>query len=75
MDGTLFNIEDYTDERVRSIMQGKTCRTCANRRRSRAEWGESYYCIAHSSGLTNSGQLKVKTNQPACILYTDKNNQ
>ena len=31
MDGTLFDIEEFTDERVRRIMQGKTCRTCDNR--------------------------------------------
>jgi hypothetical protein len=74
MDGTLFNIEDYTDERVRRIMQGKTCRTCDNR--VRHEYSKStYYCKAHESGRTANGLLKVKANQPACIRYTNQDNQ
>jgi hypothetical protein len=74
MDGTLFDIEEFTDERVRRIMQGKTCRTCDNRVRHYYN-KSTYYCKAHESGRTANGLLKVKANQPACIRYTNQNNQ
>lgn len=75
MDGTLFNIEDYTDERVRRIMQGKTCRHCGNRKTCRqGHEGRNRVsiCEAIRSKRTKSGFLRVRVNQPACILFTNK---
>lgn len=70
MDGTLFNIEDYTDKRVRRIMQGNTCRHCANRQTIRQGQSRLSVCLAHKSGRTKSGYLRVRVDQPACILFT-----
>lgn len=75
MDGTLFNIEDYTDERVRRIMQGKTCRQCGHRVTSHQGYEGRHrvaVCEAIKSGRTKSGLLRVRVNQPACILFTNK---
>lgn len=71
MDGLLFPLEDYTDERIRSIMEGNTCRHCANR----FDAGRGhFYCSAIKSKLTKNGFFRVKSNQPACILFTHKDN-
>ena len=72
MDGLLFPLEDYTDERIRAIMAGHTCRQCGNRVRSCYARGS--YCSVTASRQTKNGLLKVKANQPACILFTNKNN-
>lgn len=72
MDGLLFPIEDYTDERIRAIMAGHTCRECGHRIVSC--YRDNSYCEAISSKLTKNGLLKVKANQPACIKFTNKNN-
>ena len=76
-DLTIFNVEDYTDERVRSIMQGNTCRMCAHRITIKQGYDQHVtvtVCDAIPSGRTKSGLLKVKANQPAYILFTNKNN-
>ena len=73
MDGLLFPIEDYTDERIRTIMAGNTCRHCAHRIRYEYSKG-TFYCEAHPSGRTTCGLLKIKANQPACIRFTNKDN-
>ena len=77
MDGLLFNPADYTDERVRSIMQGRTCRHCGHRQN--VKQGQDQHvrvsvCDAHKSGRTKSGYLRVRVDQPACILFTAKSN-
>ena len=73
MENLLFDITEYTDERIRAVMEGKTCRTCGNRLRH--EYSKStYYCAAIPSRRTICGLLKVKANQPACIRYTNKDN-
>lgn len=77
MENTLFDIEEYTDPEVRRIMQGNTCRHCANRQTVRqGQEGRSRLsvCTAHKSGRTKSGYLRVRVDQPACILFTNKNN-
>ena len=71
MQETLFDIEEYTDPAVRQIMQGRTCRHCAHRLRHMYSKG-TFCCDAHPSGRTICGLLKVKANQPACILFTQK---
>lgn len=71
MDGLLFPIEGYTDERIRAIMQDKTCRICGNRFNT----GRGhFYCKARKSGRTDCGYLRVRSEQPACILFTHKDN-
>lgn len=77
MDGFLFPIEDYTDERIRSIMEGNTCRHCAHRQASRQGYdglNRVQICEARKSGRTKSGHLRVRCDQPACILFTHKDN-
>lgn len=77
MDGLLFPLEDYTDERIRTIMAGNTCRHCANRqtvRQGHEERNRLSVCTAHKSGRTKSGYLRVRVDQPACIRFTNKNN-
>ena len=71
-DGTLFDIEEFTDPAVRRIMAGHTCRECGHR--VVKCYSETSYCNAHGSRRTQNGMLKVKANQPACILFTNKNN-
>ena len=70
MGNTLFNIEEYTDPEVRRIMQGNTCRHYANRQTIRQGQSRLSVCLAHKSGRTKSGYLRVRVDQPACILYT-----
>ncbi len=76
MDGLLFPLEDYTDERIRSIMEGNTCRNCAHRQAKRQGYDGLnlvQICEARKSGRTKSGYLRVRCDQPACILFTSKN--
>lgn len=74
MDGLLFPIEDYTDERIKTIMQRKTYRMCGNW--IRHQYNNNYfYCAATPSRRTSNGLLKVKSNQPACINFTNKTNE
>ena len=72
MENLLFDPTEYTDDRVRAIMEGKTCRTCYNR--VQLSYGRKIfsYCNAIFSGRTTCKRLKVKTNQPACIRYANK---
>lgn len=74
MENTLFDIEEYTDPEVRRIMQGNTCRHCANRRTIRQGQSRLSVCQAHKSGRTKSGYLRVRVDQPACIRFTHKDN-
>ena len=72
MDGFLFPPEEYTDERIRAIMDGHTCRQCANRFKDCG--GYASYCWAKGDRRTKNKHLKVKANQPACILFSHKDN-
>lgn len=72
---TLFNIEDYTLDGVKIIMQGHTCRECSNRiciTQGLDQHVKVFVCKARESKLSKSGLLRVKANQPACILFTSK---
>lgn len=73
MDGLLFDPIEYTDPGIRAVMDGKTCRQCGHR--LRACWGHASYCEARKSNRTLNGLLKIKANQPACILFTPKDNE
>lgn len=74
MENTLFDIEEYTDPEVRRIMQGNTCRHCANRVARINTARRISYCTAYPSKRTETGFLRVKANQPACIRFTHKDN-
>ena len=77
MVGYLFDIEEYTDPEVRKIMLGNTCRHCANRqtiRQGHDGLNRVQICEARKSGRTKSGYLRVRCDQPACILFTHKDN-
>ena len=76
MDGLLFNPEDYTDPELVRIMGGHTCRQCAYRTTIRqGSCGRKVsICEAHKSGRTKSKKLRVRVDQPACLLFTNKNN-
>jgi len=71
MDGYLFDPIELTDPKVREIMENNTCRQCANRITSNNGYS---YCGRRNSGQTNNGHLRVRCNQPACILFTVKTN-
>ncbi len=78
MDGLLFDTMEYTDQRIRAVMEGKTCRQCGHRQASRQGYeGRNVVqvCNAQKSNLTKSGLLRVRVNQPACILFTHKDNE
>ena len=72
MENTLFDIEEYTDPEVRRIMQGNTCRHCANRKTIRQGSSRLSVCVEHKSGRTKSGYLRVRVDQPACILFINE---
>ncbi len=71
MYGLLFDPIEYTDPAIRSVMEGNTCRKCANRLRHQYS-KSTYYCAVIPSRRTLCGLLKVKANQPACIRFTNK---
>lgn len=75
MDGELFPYQETTDPKLLAIMDGKVCRKCAHR--IKVYQGADQHvkvtvCEAQKSGRTKSGLLKVKANQPACILFKNK---
>lgn len=75
MTGLLFDPMEYVDTTVAAkVLENLTCRECANcfRRSTLAKPG--YFCKVRSSKKTLHGELKVKTNQPACIKFTSKDN-
>lgn len=77
MQETLFPIEDYTDSEAVRIMQGHTCRQCAHRLTARQGCdglNRVQICEARKSGRTKSGYLRVRCDQPACILFKHKDN-
>ncbi len=77
MDGFLFDPTEFTDERVRAIMNRHTCRQCGHRiivNQGIDQHVRVSVCEAIPSGRTKSGKLRVRVDQPACILFTHKNN-
>lgn len=67
MENTLFDIEEFTDPAVVRIMQGNTCRHCANRKTIRQGSSRLSVCVEHKSGY-----LRVRVDQPACIRYINE---
>lgn len=77
MDGLLFDPLEYTDPAIRALMDGHTCRHCAHRqsiRQGHDGLNRVQICEARKSGRTKSGYLRVRCDQPACILFTHKDN-
>ena len=69
MDGFLFDPIEFTDPGIIAVMKGHTCRQCDHR----INFGRGhFYCSARKSGRTNNGYLRVRSDQPACILFTIK---
>lgn len=74
MDGYLFDIEELTDRRIREAMANHYCRQCGNLLRTCGKPKNAIlYCQVRKSGRSKNGLLKVKSNQPACILFTNQN--
>lgn len=72
MDGLLFDPTEFTDQHVLSVMQGHTCRQCANRTSVRQASCKIQLCQVRKSRRTKSGFLRVRVDQPACYLFTTK---
>lgn len=72
MDGLLFDTIEYIDTDIAAdVLKDLTCRQCDNQ----FDYGRGhFYCKARKSGRTNNGYLRCKSNQPACILFTPKDN-
>lgn len=71
----LFDPVEYTDPKVVKTMLGNTCRTCKHRLTIRqGHDGQNRLCVCdvRKSKLTKSGKLRVRVNQPACILFSPK---
>ena len=78
MEAELFPYQETVDQKLLAIMDKKECRKCANR--IRVKQGRDQHvvvtvCRARKSKRTKSGFLKVKANQPACILFIDKDKE
>lgn len=72
---TLFNIQDYTAETLKQIMLNNYCRMCIHHRTIKQGYegkNKVQICDARNSNRTQSGFLKVKASQPACILFQAK---
>ena len=75
MQETLFPIEDYTDANIAAeVLKELTCRQCANSFRRSTLAKPGWFCKVRRSKKTQYGELRIKTNQPACILFTQKDN-
>lgn len=75
MQETLFPIEDYTDTGIAAeVFKELTCRQCGNSFRCHTLAEPGWFCKVRKSEKTKNGLLRVKTNQPACILFTHKDN-
>lgn len=73
MQETLFPIEDYIDTAIAAnVLKELTCRQCANSFRHYTLARPGWFCKVRRSNKAQSGELRVKTNQPACILFTHK---
>lgn len=77
MDGFLFDPTEYTDERIRAVMDGHTCRQCGHRQTIRQGYegrNRVQICAVHKSNRSKSRQLHISCDQPACIRFTNKDN-
>ena len=78
MDDLLFDTIEYTDPGIRAVMDGHTCRQCGHRQTSRQGYegrNRVQICAVRKSNRSKSGQLRISCDQPACILFTHKDNE
>lgn len=74
MDGLLFDPTEYIDTNIAAdVLKDLTCRQCANSFRRCTLAKPGWFCKVRFSKKTLHGELRIKTNQPACILFTKKN--
>ena len=75
MDGLLFDPIEYIDTNIAAmVLKDLTCRQCGNSFRCSTFAEPGWFCKERKSEKTQNGHLRVKTNQPACILFTHKDN-
>ena len=75
MQETLFPIEDFTDTGIAAkVLKELTCRQCADSFRCSTLAEPGWFCEKRFSKKTMNGHLRIKLNQPACILFTHKDN-
>lgn len=73
MDGLLFDPTAYIDTNIAAVvLKDLTCRQCANGFRCSTLAKLGWFCKKRSSKKTLNGYLRIKLNQPACILFTKK---
>ena len=76
MDGLLFDTIEYIDPNIAAdVLKDLTCRQCGHSFRRSTLAKPGWFCKVRSSKKTEHGELRVKTNQPACILFTHKDNE
>lgn len=71
----LFNIAEYTAETLKNIMLNNYCRMCIHHITLNQGYERKHkvqICNARTSNRTQSGFLKIKASQPACILFQAK---
>ena len=75
MDGLLFDQTEYIDANIAAdVLKDLTCKQCGNSFRRSTLAKPGWFCKVRPSKKTEYGELRVKTNQPACILFTHKDN-
>ena len=75
MQETLFPIEDFTVTGIAAkVLKELTCRQCADSFRCSTLAEPGWFCEKRFSKKTMNGHLRIKLNQPACILFTHKDN-
>lgn len=73
MDGLLFNTTEYIDTNIAAVvLKDLTCRQRANGFRCSTLAEPGWFCKERFSNKTRNGKLRIKLNQPACILFTKK---
>lgn len=76
MDGLLFDTIEYIDTDIAAdMLKDLTCRQCAGSFRCSTIAEPGWFCKEHLSNKTRNGHLRIKLNQPACILFTHKDNE
>lgn len=76
MDGLLFDTIEYIDTNIAAnVLKDLTCRQCAGSFRCSTLAEPGWFCKEHLSNKTRNGHLRIKLNQPACILFTPKDNE
>lgn len=65
----LFDTDEYVDRKLLEIMDKGTCGNCKKKITTHQRKQKKTYCSKRKSGRTETGYLRVRANQPACIWY------